>query len=93
MTRAFLLTSALLSMAVAAPATAETLNFQGIIAPYCNVNLTNVPSGTASVVMVGTQQIANLRLSCNASSGTKLITAVQNGDLLSSANSRINYGL
>lgn len=93
MNRILLLASVALSAGFAAPAMAETLSVAGVVAPYCNVNLTNVSSGTASIAMVATQQIANLRLSCNASSGTKLITAVQNGDLLSGVSDRINYGL
>lgn len=95
MNRLILLASATVAAGlVSAPASAQnTLNVQGVVAPYCNVNLTNVSSGTASVAMVGTQQVANLRLSCNAPSGTKLVTSVKNGDLLSSANNRINYAI
>ena len=94
MNRALLLASAVLTCGLAAaPASAETLSVSGIVAPYCNVNLTNVSSGTASVAMVARQQIANLRLSCNAASGTKLVTSVQNGDLKSGAGALINYAL
>jgi hypothetical protein len=93
MNRAYLLASAVFACGAAAPASAESLSVAGVVAPFCNVNLTNVSSGTASVAMVARQQIANLRLSCNAASGTKLITQVQNGDLLSSAGNRINYAL
>lgn len=94
MNRLFLLGSVALGLAtVASPAMAESLNVTGTVAPYCNVNLANVSSGTASIAMVGTQQVANLRLSCNAASGTKLVVSVQNGDLLSAAHGRINYGL
>lgn len=75
----------------AAPASAETLNVTGTVAPYCNVNLTNVSSGTATIAFLDRQKIANLRVSCNASSGTKLTVNPQNGDLLSSQNNRINY--
>lgn len=76
-----------------APASAESLNVQGVVAPYCNVNLTNVSSGTASIAFTDTQKVANLRLSCNAASGTKMVTDPQNGDLLSSAGNRINYAM
>lgn len=78
------------------PAGAETLNVQGVVAPYCNVNLTNVSSGTASVAMSGTQTIANLRLSCNGAKGTKFVLQTQNGDLLQKTGNmeqRINYDL
>lgn len=77
----------------AVPASAETLNVQGIVGPYCNVNLTNVSSGTASIAFTDNQKVANLRLSCNAASGTKLVTNPQNGDLLSAAGNRINYAM
>lgn len=86
--------AALVAGIAAVPASAETLNVQGIVAPYCNVNLTNVSSGTASVAMAGVQTVANLRLSCNAVSGTKFILNSQNGDLLQRVNGvdhRINY--
>ncbi|MDB5702768.1 MAG: hypothetical protein JWL66_2967 [Sphingomonadales bacterium] len=91
MKRVILLASAVMAVGLIAPASAETLNVSGVVAPYCNVNLTNVSSGTASVAMVDTQQIANLRLSCNGNN-TRLVTTVANGDLLSGTN-RINYGL
>ena len=93
MNKSILLAATVIGAAAFSPLSAETLSVSGVVAPYCNVNLTNVSSGTASIAMVATQQIANLRLSCNASSGTKLITAVQNGDLLSGVSDRINYGL
>lgn len=94
MKRAIIIAStALVAGIVSAPASAETLNVQGIVAPYCNVNLANVSSGTASIAMVSTQTVANLRLSCNSSAGTKFVLDTQNGDLLSSANNRINYHL
>lgn len=95
MTRTILLASAALVMAVAgSPVSAETLNVQGIVAPYCNVSLTNVSSGTASIAMVATQQIANLRLSCNGASGTTMVTTVKNGDLVSiDGTARINYAM
>lgn len=87
-------TAAMAIGAIAAvPASAETLTVQGVVAPYCNVNLTNVSSGTASIAFTDTQKVANLRLSCNAASGTKLVTNPQNGDLLSSAGNRINYAM
>ncbi len=79
---------------VAVPASAETLNVQGVVAPYCNVNLTNVSSGTASVAMAGVQTVANLRLSCNAVSAPSSSCAPRYGDLLQTINGmehRINY--
>jgi hypothetical protein len=91
MKRVIFLASAALSVGLVAPASAETLNVAGVVAPYCNVALTNVSSGTASVAMVDTQQVANLRLSCNGNN-TRMVTTVTNGDLLSGIN-RINYGL
>lgn len=97
MNRMFLIAStALVAGLVGAPAYADTLNVQGIVAPYCNVNLTNVSSGTASVAMAGTQTVANLRLSCNSATGTKFVLATQNGDLtnvVGSVTNRINYDL
>ena len=94
MKKALLVAAALAAGAAAAPASAEQLNVNGVIAPYCNVNLANVSSGTASIAMVGTQTIANLRLSCNAATGTKLVVEVKNGDLLSTdGKARINYAM
>ena len=93
--KGLIITSVAIAAGIAAvPASAETLNVQGVVAPYCNVNLTNVSSGTASVAMAGVQTVANLRLSCNAVSGTKFILRTQNGDLLQTVNGiehRINY--
>lgn len=89
----FVSSSALLG---GAPAFAETLTVQGTVAPYCNVNLSNVSSGTASVAMAGTQTVANLRLACNSATGTKLVVATQNGDLartVGSVTDRINYDM
>ena len=88
--------SALAAIIASAPASAETLNVQGIVAPYCNVNLTNVSSGTASIAMANTQTVANLRLSCNSATGTKFVLATQNGDLTNQVGpvtNRINYDL
>jgi hypothetical protein len=89
--------SAALAAAFAiAPAGAETLAVQGVVAPYCNVNLSNVSSGTASIAMAGTQTVANLRLSCNSATGTKFVLRTQNGDLtqqVGSVTQRINYDL
>uniref|UniRef100_UPI0035CAC4F7 hypothetical protein n=1 Tax=uncultured Sphingomonas sp. TaxID=158754 RepID=UPI0035CAC4F7 len=88
--------AALAAGLASAPASAETLNVQGIVAPYCNVNLTNVSSGTASVAMAGTQTVANLRLSCNSATGTKFVLRTQNGDLtqqVGPVTNRINYDL
>lgn len=95
MHRSSYLASAVIAVAgfIAAPASAETLNVQGVVAPYCNVNLTNVSSGTASIAFTDTQKVANLRLSCNAASGTKMVTDPLNGDLLSAAGNRINYAM
>lgn len=79
-----------------APAFAETLTVQGTVAPYCNVNLTNVSSGTASVAMAATQTVANLRLACNSPTGTKLVVTSQNGDLTNQVGpvtNRINYDM
>lgn len=77
----------------AAPASAETLSMQGVVAPFCNIGLVNASSGTASIAMQGTQQVANLRVSCNSATGTRVVLQASNGDLLSSANNRINYAL
>lgn len=95
MNRMLLLASSAMFMAAAgSTVSAETLNVQGIVAPYCNVSLTNVSSGTASIAMVNTQQIANLRLSCNGSSGTTMVTEVKNGDLVNDGGTaRINYAM
>ena len=86
--------AAALTAGIAVPASADTLNVQGIVAPYCNVNLTNVSSGTASIAMANTQTVANLRLSCNSPTGTKLTLKAQNGDLTNQVGpvtNRINY--
>lgn len=95
MRRSFYLASAAFAVLgfSAVPASAETLSVQGVVAPYCNVNLTNVSSGTASIAFTDNQKVANLRLSCNASTGTKMITDPDNGDLLSAAGDRINYAM
>lgn len=94
MKRVLLLASAALAAGLAAtPASAQSnLTVNGVVVPFCNINLTNVSSGTASVAMSGTQQVANLRLACNGTR-TRLVMTVQNGDLLSAANNRINYGV
>lgn len=91
-----LLSAAAAAGLVSAPAFADSLTVQGVVAPYCNVSLSNVSSGTASVAMANTQTVANLRLSCNAASGTKLIVATTNGDLMQTVGGvqqRINYDL
>jgi hypothetical protein len=83
-------------LASGAPAFAETLTVQGIVTPYCNVNLSNVSSGTASVAMARTQTVANLLLSCNSATGTKLVVTSQNGDLthqVGPVTNRINYDM
>ena len=84
------------ALAGSAPAFAETLTVQGTVVPYCNVNLTNVSSGTASVAMAATQTVANLRLACNSATGTKLVVTSQNGDLTNQVGpvtNRINYDM
>ena len=98
MNRSLILAGAVtaLTVGIAAPASAETLAVQGVVAPYCNVNLTNVSSGTASIAMANVQTVANLRLSCNAVTGTKFVLQVANGDLVQQVGSikyRINYDL
>lgn len=95
MRRLFILSSAALAVGAIAssPASAETLRVQGVVAPYCNVNLTNVSSGTASIAFLDTQKVANLRLSCNAGTGTKMVTNPEHGDLLSAQGNRINYAM
>lgn len=97
MKSAIVIASAVIAAGLASvPAYAETLNVSGIVAPYCNVNLTNVSSGSASIAMAGIQTVANLRLSCNSATGTKFVIATQNGDLTQVAGGvtqRINYDL
>ena len=96
MKNALLFAAAALAAGVAVPASADTLNVQGVVAPYCNVNLTNVSSGTASIAMANVQTVANLRLSCNAVTGTKFQLKTTNGDLLQTVSGvqyRINYDL
>jgi hypothetical protein len=88
--------AALIAGIASTPAAADTLSVQGTVAPYCNVSLANVSSGTASIAMANTQTIANLRLACNAASGTKFVLQTKNGDLLQQAGAmqyRINYDL
>lgn len=91
----YILSTAAIAMGAftASPASAETLTVQGVVAPYCNVNLTNVSSGTASIAFLDTQKVANLSLSCNSGTGTKMVTNPKNGDLLSAQNNRINYAM
>ena len=97
MKKAIILTSAAAAACLAsAPAFAESLTVQGVVAPYCNVALSNVSSGTASIAMANQQTVANLRLSCNSASGTKLIVGSTNGDLtqvVGGVTQRINYDL
>ena len=78
---------------LAVPASAETLNVQGVVAPYCNINLANVSSGTASIAMVSEQQVANLKLACNAAGGERLVLSTANGDLVNGNVARINYAM
>ncbi|MES3045300.1 hypothetical protein [Sphingomonas faeni] len=97
MKTSFLVAGAVIVAGIASvPASAETLSVQGVVAPYCNVNLTNVSSGSASIAMAGTQTVANLRLSCNSATGTKFVLKTQNGDLtqqVGPVTQRINYDL
>lgn len=84
--------AALATAGMAAPASAQdNLRVQGTVAPFCNVNLATVSSGTATVAFLAEQKIANLRLACNSGGTTTLVVNPANGDLLSSANNRINY--
>ena len=96
MKKALALAGATLTAALVSgmPAHADTLNVQGVVAPYCNITLTNVSSGTVSIAFTDTQKVANLRVACNAASGTKVTRDPSNGDLLSSNNvDRINYAM
>lgn len=100
MIKSLLSTAVVLAGLSATPALAQasgstTLNVQGVVAPYCNVRLANVSSGTASVAMGPEQELANLEIACNQSSGTSFTVTGTNGDLLNGAapgpNNRINY--
>ncbi|MDB5421214.1 MAG: hypothetical protein JWR59_1161, partial [Brevundimonas sp.] len=62
------------------------------VAPYCNVRLANVSSGTASVAHEAEQQVANLELACNSGGSAQLVVNPLNGDFKSGPN-LINYAM
>ena len=80
------------AMAVSAPASAETLAVNTTVAPYCNVRLANVSSGTASVAHENEQQVANLQLACNTGGSAQLVVNPLNGDFKNGSN-LINYAM
>jgi len=69
------------ALASAAPVQAETLNVNTTVAPFCNIRLATVSSGTASVAQEAEQQVANLELACNTGGTAQLVVNPQNGDL------------
>lgn len=73
-------------------AQAETLSVNTTVAPYCNVRLANVSSGTASVAHEAEQQVANLQLACNTGGTASLVVNPLNGDFKSGPN-LINYAM
>ena len=75
-----------------AAAHAETLSVNTTVAPYCNVRLANVSSGTASVAHENEQQVANLQLACNSGGSAQLVVNPTNGDF-KSGNNLINYAM
>ncbi len=76
----------------AAQASAETLSVNTNVAPYCNVRLANVSSGTASVAHESEQQVANLELACNTGGSAQLVVNPLNGDFKNGSN-LINYAM
>jgi hypothetical protein len=94
MMKKLLIAATALAGVAAVPAQAQTaLNVQGIVAPYCSINLSNVSSGTASIAFTAAQQVANLNLACNAPGGAKLTLNPANGDLYNGTLGRINYSM
>ncbi|QYF85959.1 hypothetical protein [Brevundimonas sp. PAMC22021] len=97
--RKVIISSAVLAAAVAglaaAPASAETLNVQTSIAPYCSVRLANVSSGATSVANTGEVEVANLQLACN-NDGARLVVNPRSGDFVHTDGvfeHRINYSM
>ena len=84
------LAGAAVALAAVPAAAQESLNVQGVVAPYCSVRLANVSSGTATVAFESEQKIANLQVACNSGAGTTLTVNPQQGDLVGAAG-RINY--
>lgn len=77
---------------MASSAQAETLSVQTTVAPYCNIRLANVSSGTASVAQEAEQQVANLQLACNTGGSAQLVVNPLNGDFKYGSN-LINYAM
>ncbi|MEY4250725.1 MAG: hypothetical protein RJA87_2358 [Pseudomonadota bacterium] len=77
---------------MASNAQAEALTVQTTVAPYCNIRLANVSSGTASVAQEAEQQVANLQLACNAGGSAQLVVNPLNGDFKNGSN-LINYAM
>lgn len=73
-------------------AQAETLSVNTTVAPYCNIRLANVSSGTASVAHEGEQMVANLQMACNTGGTARLVVNPLNGDFKNN-NALINYSM
>lgn len=73
-------------------AQAESLSVSTTVAPYCNVRLANVSSGTASVAHEAEQMVANLELACNSGGTARLVVNPLNGDF-KNGNHLINYAM
>lgn len=73
-------------------AQAETLSVNTTVAPYCNIRLANVSSGTASVAHEAEQMVANLELACNTGGTARLVVNPLNGDFKNN-NALINYAM
>lgn len=90
---ALLSSFALVATALAGGAAqAESLSVSTTVAPYCNIRLANVSSGTASVAHESEQMVANLELACNAGGTARLVVNPLNGDF-KSGNNLINYAM
>lgn len=76
----------------ASAASAESLSVNTTVAPYCNIRLANVSSGTASVAHEAEQQVANLQLACNTGNTARLVVNPLNGDF-KNGNNLINYAM
>jgi hypothetical protein len=84
--------AAVAALGAAGGASAETLSLNTVVAPYCNIRLANVSSGTTSVANEGEQQVANLELACNTGGTSRLVVNPLNGDFKNGSN-LINYAM
>lgn len=83
------------SLAAVSMVQATDVDVAATIPSYCQINLANGSSGTASIAFEGTQTIANFDMSCNTPGGATLTLTPANGDFVNTSNSNIivNYAL